>query len=94
MAKQIYVSKRTIGSLFRKRLGVTFIQFLTQCRLVEAQTLIIRGESLKMWLKNQAFVIIQPFTALSDRNLAFLPDALNKCRILQSRKCRYGSKFR
>lgn len=55
MAKQIYVSKRTIGSLFRKRLGVTFIQFLTQCRLVEAKTLIIRGESLENVAEKSGF---------------------------------------
>lgn len=55
VAKQFYVSERTISSLFRKRLGVTFVQFLTRRRLVEAKTLIIRGENLENVAEKSGF---------------------------------------
>lgn len=47
IAKQFYVSERTISSLFRKRLGVTFYQFLTQRRLIAAKELILKGLTLE-----------------------------------------------
>ena len=47
IAKHFFVSERTVGSLFRKRLGVTFVQFLTRRRLVEAKSLIIQNVNLE-----------------------------------------------
>lgn len=47
VAKQFYVSERTIGTLFRKRLGVTFYQFLTRRRLIAAKRLILEGKTLE-----------------------------------------------
>ena len=47
IAKLFYVSDRTISSLFRKRLGVTFYQFLTQRRLIAAKDLIVKGITLE-----------------------------------------------
>lgn len=43
-----YISERTISILFRKRLGVSFHQFLTQRRLIAAKTLILEGTSLEI----------------------------------------------
>lgn len=43
VAKHFYISERTISALFRKRLGTTFIQFLTQRRLIAAKSLILEG---------------------------------------------------
>lgn len=47
MAKQFYVSERTISSLFHDRLGVTFYQFLTRRRLIAAKSLILEGAALE-----------------------------------------------
>ena len=47
MAKHFYVSERTISSLFRQRLGVTFYQFLTRRRLIAAKSLILKGAALE-----------------------------------------------
>lgn len=47
IAKLFYVSERTISSLFRKRLGITFYQFLTQRRLIAAKDLIMKGITLE-----------------------------------------------
>lgn len=47
MAKQFYVSERTISGLFQKRLGVTFYQFLTRRRLIAAKLLILEGVPLE-----------------------------------------------
>ena len=47
MAKQFYVSERTISGLFQKRLGVTFYQFLTRRRLIAAKLLILEGMPLE-----------------------------------------------
>lgn len=47
VAKRFFTSERTISTLFRKRLGVTFVQFLTRRRLVEAKSLILQGENME-----------------------------------------------
>lgn len=47
LAKQFYVSQRTISNLFRSRLGVTFYQFLTRRRLIAAKSLILKGAALE-----------------------------------------------
>lgn len=47
MAKQFYVSERTISNLFRSRLGVTFYQFLTRRRLIAAKSMILKGAALE-----------------------------------------------
>jgi len=47
VARHFFVSERTISTLLRKRLGVTFVQFLTRRRLVEAKSLILRGENME-----------------------------------------------
>ena len=47
LGKKFFVSERTISTLFRQRLGVTFYQFLTQRRLIAAKTLILEGVSLE-----------------------------------------------
>ena len=46
VAKQFYVSERSISSLFRKRLGTTYNHFLTQRRLIAAKSLILEGTSM------------------------------------------------
>lgn len=47
IARLFYVSERTISSLFRNRLGVTFYRFLTQRRLIAAKDLILKGITLE-----------------------------------------------
>ena len=42
LSKLFYISERTISSLFRNRLGVTFYQFLTRRRLIAAKDMILK----------------------------------------------------
>lgn len=46
-AKQFYVSESTISQTFRKKLGVSFYQYVTQRRLIAAKTLIEQGLMLE-----------------------------------------------
>lgn len=55
LAKQFFISERTIGSLFRQRLGTTFYQFLTQRRLIAAKTLIREGLPLEAVAEKAGF---------------------------------------
>lgn len=45
-AQQLFVSKSTVDQLCRKKLGISFYRYLTQCRLLAAKELILKGEPL------------------------------------------------
>ena len=61
VAKHFYISERTISTLFRKRLGVTFTQFLTRWRLIEAKTMIMKGTALDMVAEQTGFADYSTF---------------------------------
>ena len=47
VASQFYVSESTVSQLFRKKVGVSFYQWVTQRRLIAAKTLIEEGKLLE-----------------------------------------------
>lgn len=55
MAKLFYISERTISSLFRQRLGVSFYQYLTRRRLIAAKDLIMKGITLEAVAERSGF---------------------------------------
>lgn len=55
VAKQFYVSERTISTVFRKRLGTTFNQFLTQRRLILAKSLILENQPMDIVAEQAGF---------------------------------------
>lgn len=61
VAKQFYVSERSISSLFRKRLGTTFNQFLTQRRLIAAKSLILEGLPMDIAAERAGFANYSTF---------------------------------
>jgi AraC-like DNA-binding protein len=46
-ARHFFVSQSTITQLFRKKMGVSFYQCVTQRRLIAAKTLIARGIAME-----------------------------------------------
>lgn len=61
LAKQFFVSERTISTLFRKRLGTTFNQFLTQRRLIAAKSLILEGQPMDIVAEHSGFADYSTF---------------------------------
>lgn len=61
VAKRFYVSERTISALFRKRLGTTFNQFLTQRRLIAAKSLILEGLPMETAAERAGFADYSTF---------------------------------
>ena len=61
VAKNFFVSERTISTMFRKRLGVTFSQFLTQRRLIEAKSKIVKGLPLDIVAEQTGFADYSTF---------------------------------
>ncbi|MBP3685179.1 MAG: helix-turn-helix domain-containing protein [Oscillospiraceae bacterium] len=55
IARLFYVSDRTVSGLFRKRLGVTFYQFLTRRRLIAAKKLILMDYTLEAVAEQTGF---------------------------------------
>jgi len=46
-AEQFFVSPSTVEQLFSKKLGKPFYRYVTECRIIHAQALIIQGVPLK-----------------------------------------------
>lgn len=46
-AEQFFVSPSTVEQLFSKKLGKPFYRYVTECRIIHAQALIIQGAPLK-----------------------------------------------
>lgn len=46
-AEQFFVSPSTVEQLFSKKLGKPFYRYVTECRIIHAQALIIQGTPLK-----------------------------------------------
>ena len=61
VAKNFFVSERTISTMFRKRLGVTFSQFVTQRRLIEAKSMILKGLPLDLVAEQSGFADYSTF---------------------------------
>lgn len=55
VARQFHVSESTVSQLFRKRLNVSFYQYLTHRRLIAAKERILRGQSFEQIAEEVGF---------------------------------------
>lgn len=81
VAKQFFISERTISTLFRKRLGITFGQFLTQRRLVEAKSLILKGTNLDLVAQLTGFADYSTFYRAFRKEFGIAPLQFRKNNI-------------
>ena len=81
VAKQFFISERTISTLFRKRLGITFGQFLTQRRLVEAKSLILKGTTLDLVAQLTGFADYSTFYRAFRKEFGIAPLQFRKNNI-------------